>query len=153
MASDDALLATLRDVAGRADPPPAQVVDAARAAFAWRTVDAELAELSYDSTADDKELAGLRGPGTATGRLLSFASGDMTVEIEVSAAGGTARLVGQLLPGQPARVEARYPGGTVTTEADELGRFAVEDLPAGPLSLRCHLAGGARPVSTEWFVV
>lgn len=153
MTSDDALLAALRDVAGRADAPPSRVVEAARAAFTWRTVDAELAELIYDSSADDKELAGLRGPGTATGRLLSFAAGDVTVEVEVSVAAGTARLVGQLVPGQPARVEARFPGGSVAAQADDLGRFTVEAVPAGPLSLRCLLDDGARTVGTDWFVV
>ncbi len=45
----DPMFATLRNVIDHADPVPQAVVDAARAAYTWRTIDAELAELTADS--------------------------------------------------------------------------------------------------------
>jgi hypothetical protein len=59
----DQMLGRLRAVASRADPVPAGVVVAARGAFQWRTIDAELAELVYDSWVDDVALVGVRATG------------------------------------------------------------------------------------------
>ena len=45
------------------EPVPADVVAAAKASFTWRTIDAELAELTFDSVADTDALVGrARGP-------------------------------------------------------------------------------------------
>ena len=52
-ASTDPMFATLRSVIDRADPVPQAVVAAARAAYTWRTIDAELAELTADSAMAD----------------------------------------------------------------------------------------------------
>ncbi len=57
--SDEELLADLR-AAGRLDPVPTEAVAAVRAAFIRRTIDAELAELTYDSDMDDERLAAVR---------------------------------------------------------------------------------------------
>lgn len=153
MTPDDALVAELREIAGRADPLPAHVVDAARAALTWRTVDAELAELSYDSDVDTRELAGVRGTGGS--RALTFEGRDVLVEVEVGTAGASRRLVGQLVPEQAARIEIRHAGGTVTVDADRVGRFAADNLASGPTSLRCHLGtgAGARIVNTDWLTI
>jgi hypothetical protein len=118
----------------------------------WRTIDAELAELSYDSASDPSATARLRGPeGT---RLLTFQAPSLTVDLEVAAQGARRRLVGQLDPPQTAHVMVRHQDGVVAAEADESGRFRVEDLPVGPGSLRCHLGGdrGARVV-TDWITL
>lgn len=150
---DEALLSELQALARRADPPPVHVVGAARAALTWRTVDAELAELAYDSAADTRELAGLRGAGDS--RVLTFEGRDLLVEVQVIAAGDSRRLVGQLVPEQAARVDIRHAGGTATVDADPVGRFAAQDLAGGPASLRCHLGAGAaaRIVSTDWLTI
>ena len=49
------------------EPVPADVVAAAKATFTWRTIDAELAALTFDSVADADALAGVRGGGRAPG--------------------------------------------------------------------------------------
>ena len=145
------LLSRLRRMARRADPVPPDVVAAARASFTFRTIDAELAELVHDSTMEPVALAGVRGGGA---RQLTFESPGMTVEVEVHSAEG--RLVGQLVPPQPARIEVRHGGGSVTVQADDLGRFHADVTPGSPMSLVCRAdsaTAGQAPTETVWVVV
>jgi hypothetical protein len=121
--------------------------------FTWRTIDAELAELAYDSVADRIMAGAMRGSeGT---RLLTFEAPGLTVEVEIIALGTRRQLIGQLVPNQQARVMVRHQDGIITVEADEFGRFRVEDLPPGPGSLRCHRGGeqGGAPVVTDWITL
>jgi hypothetical protein len=144
---DEELLAELRSVV--AERPPDAVVEGAKAAFAWRTIDAELADLAHDSALEE---AGMRA-GEAGARLLTFEAGDLAVEIEVEVGGERGRRVmGQVVPPQPARVEVVHAGGTVTAAADALGRFTGADGKGGPVRLRLALDGG-RVVETAWVVM
>ncbi|HZD67871.1 MAG TPA: hypothetical protein VFA45_02815 [Actinomycetes bacterium] len=148
-----ALLRQFRDLATRSDPVPAWVVDAARGSLAWRRIDAELAELTYDMALDAERLATVRGEEGP--RALTFEVSRLTIEVEVVSVGDTRRLLGQLVPPQPALVELRHAGGQVAVEADHLGRFSVRGFPAGPMSLLCQMAPepGPRVVETDWVVV
>ena len=149
--SDDELLARLASAASRFDPPPAEVVEAARASFAWRDVDSELAELVFDSSLEREAMATMRG---GRSRLLTFEGPGLVVEVEVD--GGEGHVVGQLVPPQPAQVELRRPSGSVMVDADELGRFTVDGVTRGPVSLRCRrTTGEASPsvVDTAWVVI
>ena len=149
-AEDDGLMAELRAMADQHDPVPLEAVAAARSAIAWRTMDAELAELTADSSVSPQELAGVRGVGAPA--LLSFDAADVSVEFEVmEQPDGRRRLLGQLVPTGPGSVQIRHRGGSVSVVADEVGRFTAGDLPSGPLSLRC--AVGDRIVETDWFLV
>jgi hypothetical protein len=152
-ALDQELDDELRRIAARLDPVPDALVRAAEAAFTWRGVDAELAELAFDSLAERGSLALVRSGGEP--RLLTFRAADLAIEVEImppAAAGGPhSRLIGQLVPPGPARVQVRHPEGVLEVEADELGRFAAERVSAGPVSLRCEQTGaGQAPVVTEW---
>lgn len=144
----DPLWQELAAVVRAADPVSPDLLRIGRDSFTWRTIEAELAELAFDSVGH--ALTGVRG--SPLQRQLTFEAPSLTLEVEVSAEGAHRRLVGQLIPPQPARVMIRHQGGIVAVEADETGRFRVEDLPAGPGSLRCHLGGGAggAPVVTDW---
>ena len=144
------LMGRLRTLGRRMDPTPPSVTAAARAAFEWRTLDAELAELTYDSWVDARELAGVRSSGGP--RQLTFEAPGVTVEVEVEVEGGAPRLVGQVVPAHPGTVELRHRAGVTTLTVDDLGRFAARHLPAGPVSLRCT-AVAASPVETEWVAV
>ena len=146
---DDDLLAELRGLAARMDAVPDEVAAAARSAFAWRTMDAELAELVEDVRPEDARLAGVRSGDLAM--LLSFESPDLAVEVEVLVAGERRRLLGQLVPGRPGRVEVRHRAGRTEVAADEVGRFAADDLPPGPMSVRSEVTAG-RWVETDWFL-
>ncbi len=95
----------LRGLAARLEPVPGRLVQAAVDAYAWRTVDADLAELVFDSLADQDEETLVRGRQQE--RLLSFRTSGLTIEVEVTAAGPSRRLIGQLVPPQRAEVEIR----------------------------------------------
>ena len=144
---DERLLGDLRGLLERLDKVPEHVVEAAKASYGWRTIDAELAELVHDSLVDAQAMA-VRGETDL--RALSFEAAGVRIEVEVAAEGGRLRLLGQVLPPQQARIDVRQPGGDPrTVDSDDLGRFAVEDLAERPVSLRCHLPG-RRPVLTDW---
>jgi len=149
--TDDRLIAELRRVVGTVDPVPDGVLMAARAAIATRDLDGELAEVTADVIAD----SGTRAPagsvrgGTAR-RLLSFACGEVQIDLEITA--GPDRLVGiigQLSGGSTGDCALEYPAGRQPLSLDPLGRFAVTCARCGPVRVRCRSAAGAR-VTTSW---
>ncbi len=123
---DDALLADLGEALRRYDEPPADVVAAAKALLTWRTVDTELASLTFDSLLDDEPVA-VRATTAAPIRMLTFETDGLAVEVEVE----QRRLAGQLVPAQAATIELVTPRRTVRATADGLGRFVLA-LPAEP---------------------
>jgi hypothetical protein len=145
--SDDEISELLRKVAARLEPVPPELLDAAAEAFAWRDIDAELAELVFDSLADATLVRGAPGQ-----RMISFASGELSLDVQVTATGDVRTVMGQIAPPQPGLVDIRRPDGTVTVEVDELGRFRSGPLPPGPVSLRLRPAGTAAgpAVVTDW---
>jgi hypothetical protein len=156
----DALLARLGGLLRAGDGPPELAVSLAQQSFGLRTVDAELAALVADSEIEAGAVA-VRAAGSATEpRLLTFEGSDLALEISVEPAGGRGaagggaaqrRLLGQVVPPGPARIEVRQPAAPDPRwiDADDRGRFAVENLDPGPVSLTCHRTG-QRPVATEW---
>jgi len=151
MGDDLKLLGELRD-AGRLDPVPFEAIVAARSSLAWRTLDAELAELAYDSLLDDNVLAGIRS-ADAPPRLVSFECAALSVEIETASTGSGRCLVGQLMPPQAAALDVQHAAGTISATADELGRFTIEDVPTGPVRVRVRPADGKGAVTTDWIVL
>jgi hypothetical protein len=155
--SDDRTLEELekeiRRAAARLDPVPPELIQAATDAFAFRDLDAELAELVFDSLLDADPATLVRG--AADHRLVSFKTAGLTIDIEVAGDGSQRQLMGQIVPPGPATVEIRHRDGVSTTEADELGRFSASALPAGPVSLRLRQAAGQpRPaVVTGWLSI
>ncbi|MBO0816012.1 MAG: hypothetical protein J2P30_12845 [Actinobacteria bacterium] len=151
--SDDELEAELRRLAAEREPVPAQLHQAAVEAFSWRDIDAEIAELVYDSLLDADAASLVRGP--AGQRLVSFAAGEVTIDLEVTSAGPGRTVMGQIDPPQRATVDIRHPQGTVTVEADDLGRFQSGPLPPGPASLRLRPPPGAAgpAVITDWIAL
>jgi hypothetical protein len=154
--ADEQLLASLRASAARLDPVPEEALLAARSMLAHLRLDAELAELTFDSHAEGA-LIGLRA-GTPAARHVSFDAGAAQVEFEVVEVGDRRRLIGQCVPATEATVTVHRQAEEGTgrsrvvwaeTATDELGRFAVE-VPAGPISLRCEWAFGAIAVETAW---
>lgn len=135
--------AELRELFSHIDPVPPLLDDAARSAFTWRTVDAELAELMRDSAEAADEEAGMLVRGGSGPRQLSFESPRLGIELEVTATGERSRrLEGQLLPPASATVTVERPGEDgVSVQADELGRFVLEGLRAGVVRLHVVLRG------------
>ena len=150
---DTRLEEELRELAARLEPVPDRLVQSALDAYAWRTIDAELAELAFDSLADQDAAALVRGQQQE--RLLSFRAAGLTIEVEVTAAGPARRLIGQLVPPQRAEVEIRHQDEVVTVITDEFGRFIADRMPAGPVSLRFGSTPGESrsAVVTEWIPI
>ena len=82
----------------------------------------------------------------ASVRALTYTSVHLTIELEVT----QDSLLGQVVPAQPAtiRVQPRT-GAEATLEADEISRFSVQPIPAGPFRLHCRTAPGVDAV-TGW---
>src|ERR1700689_4625468 len=102
---------------------PAEFIEMGRNAYAWHNIDAELAQLTYDSDRDADLVASLRSE-TASIRALTFTSAPLSIEVEVT----EDSLVGQVVPIVPERegtieVQAKA-GATTTTSVDEIGCFA-----------------------------
>jgi hypothetical protein len=135
--SDEMILTSLRRAAALREPVPASVLQAARDAFAWRLIDAELAELVADS-AFDMAPAGTRGGWEA--RHVTFeVPGGTALELEASCHGAGIRLVGQVVPARPGTAEVQHPGGSVAVEVDEVGRFAAHGIRPGPMRVKLRL--------------
>ena len=87
--------------------------------------------------------------GAAERREVSFRTSGLRIELEMAGGDGSRRLAGRLIPAQSAVVEIR---GIITVQADAAGRFIIEDVPAGLLSLRCRLGAESdrARVATGW---
>jgi hypothetical protein len=144
---DDELMRDLRTAL------QARVVDdrtmaAARVAYSWLTVDAELelARIRYDSCLD--EPVTVRSQPAESPRTLSFRGKRYGVEIELSEGG----IEGQLIPPQAGRVTLLTSAGRhATTTADVVGCFAFLSLPRGPVRLECLTEAGK--FKTEWVTI
>jgi hypothetical protein len=145
---DERLMAALSGAlrARRAVPP--WFVEAARSAYAWHNIDAELAELTYDSSRDRDLGAALRSE-SASIRALSFNSPHLTIELEVA----DDSLLGQIMPVQEGTIEAQtQAGASMAAAVDKLGCFAIEPIPPSPFRLHCHTADGT-DVVTGWITL
>lgn len=141
-ADDDRLLADLSEALRCAGPATEAMIAAGAAAYEWRTVDAELAELSYDSLLDRELL--LRGSAPIS-RSLVFRGSTMSVDVELS----EEVLVGQLVPPTAGEIVLLGIAGEFgRTRADELGSFSLAAPARGPIRLLCETSSGR--LVTEW---
>jgi hypothetical protein len=143
---DDALQDLLGVAIRDADPVPEHVLAAARGAWTWRTIDEELAALVFDSAT---ELTGVRDREAA--RQLTFQAPGLEIEVMV-ADPATRRLIGQLVPAQPATVELAGTGARLGQVADRFGRFAFDGVPAGPVRISVTAPDGST-IATDWVVL
>jgi hypothetical protein len=143
--TDDALVERLRALAAVTDPLPAHVEEAARAAFETRTLD-ELARLVSDS-ADGEAVLTRAEPGAV--RMLSFAVGEVAIDLQVEVADEVATVRG-LLRGAAGPVTVEVRGRTaITAEVDAAGYFTATGLPGDVPAVRVRAAG----TTTEWFAL
>src|SRR5260370_9263283 len=127
---------------------PAWFIETGRNAFAWHNIDAELAQLTYDSSVDRREAAVMRSE-TASIRALTFTSAHLSLELEVT----ENSLLGQIIPPRAGTLEIHTRAGEIsTTEVAEIGCFAVDPIPDSPFRLRCRAADGT-DVLTGWITL
>ena len=75
---------------------PPELVQAATEAFSWRNIDAELAELVFDSLLDTDPATLVRSsPGR---RLVSFQTPELTIDVEVTTTASGRDVMGQITP-------------------------------------------------------
>ena len=142
---DDPLMNDLRRVLDVVEPVSGRSLELARAAFDWRTMDAELAELVADSALAG-DLVAIRAEGQP--RLVTFEHGEESIELEIHERGEGRLVVGQLEPEQAADVTLARPGGErLRTRADDAGRFSFELAAGGPAMLE------ALSLRTDWLVI
>ncbi len=150
LADDHSLLELLAETLNEMDTVPDDAVSAAVVLAQLGDADSELATLVADTLVDNDvvlfrhDLA-VELQGGATARLITFATPELTVDIDLEANG--AHLAGAIMPPASLDVDLDTTEGTVTVRSDELGRFQFEVGP-GRCRLRVHAPGGA--VVTPW---
>lgn len=126
------------------EPAPAALVAAAKAAYTWRTIDAELASLTYDSLLD-LAASGVRRSGESDA-VLVFEGVDAQLVVMLA----TRSVRGQLVPPAAATVTVLGPDGELGRwDVDGSGRFDVPIAAGHPVRLRLDLADTS--ILTSWF--
>src|SRR5215472_7240596 len=107
---DEQLLGSLREAMRARQAVPHEFVETAKGAYAWHNIDAELAQLTYDSSRDKDRSASVRTE-TASIRALTFTSAHLSIELEVS----ESSLLGQIMPPGEGTIEAQTGSGVTVT--------------------------------------
>jgi hypothetical protein len=135
---DEVLLTALRQAVQARQAVPPEFVAAGKNAFTWHSIDAELAQLTYDSSLDAEPVRSTRSEAASI-RALTFTSVHMTIELEVS----QDSLVGQIVPAQAGTIKIQHRDSPETeVTADEIGCFSIHPIPSGPFRLHCRTAAG-----------
>jgi hypothetical protein len=135
----------LRHAATVLDPVPSDLVQTVVDAYTLRTMDAELAALTFDSLVRAEPVRGGSSP-----RLATFHAPGVTIDVEITIIGATGRVLGQVIPAQPAHIEVRG-HRPIAVSADAMGRFVCERVATGSFSLRCRFQDAV--VVTEWITI
>lgn len=142
---DDTLLAHLAAALEAAEAVPRDFVAAGKAAFAWHNIDAELAELAYDSGLEPEEESFIRAE-FASLRAMTYVSRRMAIELEIAAQA----IQGQVIPPQTGEVRVDVMNGRdIINPIDEVGAFTIRPVPAAPFRLHCRTDEGGN-VITDW---
>ena len=147
MRDDDELLEALSEALRAREQVPEWFVETGKNAYAWHNIDAELAQLTYDSSRDRDAVSAMRSE-TASIRALTFTSAQLSVELEVT----TGSLVGQIIPPRAGTLEVHTTAGVASSLMDEIGCFAVTPIPNSPFRLRCRTEDGT-DVLTGWITL
>jgi hypothetical protein len=136
---DEQLLASLREALEADEAVPPEFIELGKNAYAWHNIDAELAQLTYDSSHESHAALSLRAEAASI-RALTFTSAHLTIELEVS----EDSVLGQVIPAQSGVIEIQgREGTTATLEADEVGCFLIRPIPASPFRLRFRTSDGS----------
>jgi hypothetical protein len=146
---DDELLVALGEALREEREVPAHFVEAGKAVFAWRSIDAESAALTFDSLVDAHPVAAATRAERVAIRELTFASREMKIHVQVM---GTS-LCGQVVPARPGEIEVHTTGhAPQVIEVDEQGWFRVACIPGGSFRLLCRTLSGTSAL-TDWLTV
>jgi hypothetical protein len=145
---EDQLLTALDEAMRARQAVPAQFIETGKNAYAWHNIEAELAQLTYDSSRDESWSTTVRSE-TASIRALTFTSAHFSMDLEVT----EDSLLGQIMPPREGTIETRTrAGATMATPVDEIGGFSIEPMPASPFRLHYRTAEGT-DVATGWITL
>ena len=144
---DEQLLAALGEALRARQAVPEWFVETGKNAYAWHNIDAELAQLTYDSSRDEDTVAAVRSEAASI-RALTFTSGRLSIELEVA----ESSLLGQIIPPRAGTLEVHTTAGVTCSPVDEIGCFVVDPIPSSPFRLRCRTEDGA-DVLTGWITL
>jgi hypothetical protein len=143
---DEQLLALLKQSLQARKAVPPEFIQSGKNAYSWHNIDAELAQLTYDSTRDGA--LGVRSEAASV-RSLTFTSAHLTIELEVN----EDSLFGQAVPAQEGTIEVRTQAGVIASiPIDKVGYFIIRPIPPGPFRLHCRTTGGS-DVLTGWITL
>ena len=144
---DEQLLAALGEAMRAREAVPEWFVETGKNAYAWHNIDAELAQLTYDSLVDRERAAAVRSEAASI-RALTFTSTRLSIELEVA----ESSLLGQIIPPRAGTLEVHTTAGVTSSPVDEIGCFVVDPIPSSPFRLRCRTEDGA-DVLTGWITL
>jgi hypothetical protein len=147
ISDDERLLAALKEALEAHQAVPPEFVELGKNAYAWRNIDAELAQLTYDSAHEERSAPSMRSE-TASIRALTFTSANLTIELEVN----EDSMLGQVIPAQEGTIEIQTRTGATTIPVGEVGYFPIRSIPDGPFRLHCHTTDGS-DVLTGWITL
>jgi len=146
---DEQFLAALGEAMRARQAVPEWFVETGKNAYAWHNIDAELAQLTYDSDSDaDRGRAAAVRSETASIRALTFTSTRLSIELEVA----ESSLIGQIIPPRAGTLEVHTTAGVTSSPVDEIGCFVVDPIPSSPFRLRCRTEDGV-DVLTGWITL
>ena len=142
-ATDSVIMEALASLYAAIDPVPSDLVERLTFEISLDALHAELAELQQ---LPSESLAGARGANASEVKTLTFTSDSLTTMVTISWAGpDRVRIDGWCAPGAHVNVELRQVDATLTTTADEDGRFAFDDVPRGLSRFVVQVPDGDRP--------
>lgn len=139
---DDAILDRIDVVAGRMDPPPADLDDRVIFSMQLDDVDREVARLVEGA------LVGAEHRGTESAHTLAFEADSRAILLTVVEVGdGLVRLDGWLAPAAPLPVELRFADSTSSRDVicDAAGGFVFDAVPHGYAQLVVGPPDGGGP--------
>lgn len=110
------------------DRLPDSVLEGAKWVHEWLNMEAELAELTFDSS-DNLELAGARSMGPL--RELTFVSGHLTIELEIEPGGRTVEISGTIDPPVAGKMQVVVGGEVFGAAIGPDGSFAISGVANG----------------------
>lgn len=128
-------------------PEPDNLVSLASSLYVLRTLDGDLAQMTYDSLRD--ETVSVRSVGVLP-RVMSFESETITFEFEINERDRS--ITGQVIPDIEGHIVLVHTAGEQMQQLDAVGSFHFGDIPAGPVRLRLASNGETIATTTSFTV-
>ena len=125
-------------------PEPDNLVSLASSLYVLRTLDGDLAQMTYDSLRD--ETVSVRSVGVLP-RVMSFESESITFEFEINERDRS--ITGQVIPDIEGQIILVHTAGEKILPLDAVGSFHFGDIPKGPIRLR--LVNNDETIATTTF--